>query len=338
MPHVALPLPINLEEIDRPRFEKYAHCRLIEQAEVDTLRNVLLTHSGIVLKPPRLVSTSIYLEEGDYVVKEAHKIALYNYFTKPRKRLPDERYLLICSFWCPGYYAWLHNALPRLLRVGDVQEYTLLLPENCRHLVSSLRPFPLKNIVYLKRNRLYRVRKLTLPSAVGSGARLGKATMSGLRDFFHRHLEQRDFSEARYPKRIFISRKGAKVRRILNEAKVLGALAAFGVEAVHLENYDFWEQVALLKNAELVIAPHGAGLSNICFMYPGSVVLELFADIVRPHYRNMYYQIAGLCELHYAYQFCPTESAEPNLYDRSFRVEVPKLLENVAHCLKYLPN
>ncbi|MBF2048248.1 MAG: DUF563 domain-containing protein [Elainella sp. C42_A2020_010] len=87
--------------------------------------------------------------------------------------------------------------------------------------------------------------------------------------------------------RIYISRNKAHHRRLLNEAAVLDCLKPLGFVAVELESLSFFEQIALFAHAEVIIAPHGGGLTNTLFCQPGTCVVELFA----PHYIRHYYWV-----------------------------------------------
>lgn len=74
--------------------------------------------------------------------------------------------------------------------------------------------------------------------------------------------------------RVYISRSRSS-RSLVGEVKVEQLLAANSFTVVHLEELSFTEQVQLLANAQIVVAPHGAGLSNIAFMDSGTRVLEI---------------------------------------------------------------
>lgn len=89
-----------------------------------------------------------------------------------------------------------------------------------------------------------------------------------------RALEDRAVTAAT-PKRIFISRADAEVRRVTNEAEIMERLGPLGFERVVCEHLSFGEQIALFASAEAVVAPHGAGLANIAFCREGAVVVEL---------------------------------------------------------------
>jgi hypothetical protein len=76
--------------------------------------------------------------------------------------------------------------------------------------------------------------------------------------------------------RYYISRGRAGHRRIINEDEVVALIARFGFKKIFMEDYTFAEQVALIRNAEAIVSPHGAGLGSIiygenlkvCVLYP----------------------------------------------------------------------
>lgn len=84
--------------------------------------------------------------------------------------------------------------------------------------------------------------------------------------------------------RVFISRQQADDRRICNFEQIEKFLEERGFETYTLETMEFAEQIRLFASAEIVVAPHGAGLTNLLFS-EGVSVLELFPENdIRPHY------------------------------------------------------
>jgi hypothetical protein len=76
------------------------------------------------------------------------------------------------------------------------------------------------------------------------------------------------------PPRLYVHR-GVARRRVLNEEHVLAALAPRGFTPVRLGGRPVHEQATLFANAEVVVATHGAALSNLVFCRPGTTVIEL---------------------------------------------------------------
>jgi len=77
-------------------------------------------------------------------------------------------------------------------------------------------------------------------------------------------------------KRIYISRADAARRRIVNESALFDALRGFGFEQVVLANLSAKEQVGLFQNVEIVVAPHGMGLTHILMGRRIERLIELF--------------------------------------------------------------
>lgn len=90
------------------------------------------------------------------------------------------------------------------------------------------------------------------------------------------------------PRRIYIDRRYSPMRPMVNEAALIATLAPLGFVPVRLERLDFADQVRLFRQAEAIVAPHGAGLVNIGYCEPGAFILELFsADFVVWCYRPL---------------------------------------------------
>lgn len=76
-------------------------------------------------------------------------------------------------------------------------------------------------------------------------------------------------------RRIYISRRDTSYRRMVNEDKLEALLTAKRYEIVTLSDMTFADQVNLFRACDEIVAPHGAGLSNLIFCQKGTKVLEL---------------------------------------------------------------
>jgi glycosyl transferase family 61 len=77
--------------------------------------------------------------------------------------------------------------------------------------------------------------------------------------------------------RIYLSRSGARRRRVGNEAAIMKSLASYGFTMVNPESMTMREQVDLFRRAEVIVAPHGAALGGIVFS-PQAKVLVLYPE------------------------------------------------------------
>ncbi len=95
------------------------------------------------------------------------------------------------------------------------------------------------------------------------------------------HLPARDVRDK--PRRLYVTRGDRpNTRRYVQEEALLPHLERQGFVRVDPGTMSVQEQIDHFAAAEVVVAPHGAGLVNLTFAPPGVRVLELFA----PRYLN----------------------------------------------------
>ena len=74
-------------------------------------------------------------------------------------------------------------------------------------------------------------------------------------------------------RKLFVTRNGAKTRKLLNAEKLMIALK--GWETITLEELPIREQVRCFSEASHVVSTHGAGLTNLLWCEPGTKVIEI---------------------------------------------------------------
>lgn len=75
---------------------------------------------------------------------------------------------------------------------------------------------------------------------------------------------------------LYVSRNESKMRRLLNEEAILPALRDLGFDIIRPGEMPLAAQIEKFRNARVVLAPHGAGLTNILFCRPGATLIEIF--------------------------------------------------------------
>lgn len=143
--------------------------------------------------------------------------------------------------------------------------------------------------VHLKADRL------VAPSLFAHWPIFDRETCQLLRDLFLDDSQSRSVTPT---KRIYLTRAEANYRRVLNESEVVEWLQKSGFVSVTLSELSVREQAALLAEAAVVVAPHGAGLTNLVFCQPGTKVLEIFPKNYSQPY---YWALAGQCQLNHQY-------------------------------------
>lgn len=74
---------------------------------------------------------------------------------------------------------------------------------------------------------------------------------------------------------VYISRRDRPRRSLVNEPELEARLVDLGFEAIVAGELSPQDQIAAFRDAAMVVAPHGAALTNVLFMTEGARLLEL---------------------------------------------------------------
>ncbi len=101
---------------------------------------------------------------------------------------------------------------------------------------------------------------------------------------------------ARPWRRIYVARTDTDKRLLANEAALIARAEQAGFTAVVPSKLSVADQVRMFAEASHILAPHGAGLTNIGFCQPGAVLCELHMD---SHIDWTYRRLAAQCGVRY---------------------------------------
>ena len=181
----------------------------------------------------------------------------------------------ICPMPVIGYY---HEFLEGLLRLQKARntfgEVKVLVPTSRPGYIDDMLAFiGVRSDQIVFSNCPVRVKKgVLIPRWSDCGENL-KADVCEFRDYLVSRLPVDCMGE----KRIYISR--AKSRRSLpDECKLEQFLSDKGFRIAYFEEMPFVEQLKAVRAADMVISPHGAGLSNLIVARPGTKVVELMTQ------------------------------------------------------------
>ena len=78
-----------------------------------------------------------------------------------------------------------------------------------------------------------------------------------------------------HARKVYISRGDTGLRKLANEDALWAVLQAFGFVMVRLADMQVAEQIEVVRGAEVIVAPHGMGLTHIAFHPGGLTLIEL---------------------------------------------------------------
>lgn len=267
---------------------------------ISKFENVFVSADGIIFKGLKSYSES-------YVYSAFHKkfdnfYLLNIYKHKKQKKLsgPDN-FLLIFDHWSKiNYFHWMCDSLPRLMilkKLSTNYNFKIIIPDETPSYVSDsltslgLTFFYFKSSEYLKISNLYHINYLAI---------------SG---FSHPAINEltADLKISCLPntkrKKYYLSRNQTIKRSIANEHELIRLLDQYGFEIIHTENKTFHEQLQVFSECDILISPHGAGLTNMLFMPKGSRIIEIGHSQIDKQ-PLCYWQLAN--QLNHEYNYVPT--------------------------------
>ncbi len=243
-----------------------------------------------------IVSGSGYVfdETGRLIVGAAHR-----YSRKIKNRLLSHPYQLmphiqkfngtvaaVTASNQDAYFHWLFDLLPRLLMLekAGTKPEKIYLQNRYRFQRETLELLGMarkEDIINCDEFPLLSASTLIVPChEVMDGREFPAWVINFIRDSFMAHVPK---NEGTTKNRLYISRADALFRRVLNELEILPVLDEYGFTVVKLEKLSFLEQIALFRDAEAVVLPHGSGLANLVFCSKGIPVIELLPTQVLDH-------------------------------------------------------
>ena len=254
---------------------------------------------GKVIGDLRLAATS-----GDVVIGNVQALfgctePRHHYLLRRRRfRIRRRRRgtaLLLGAANSDNYFHWLFDSLPRwkMLQDAGYADYDHVLlhsqPHHFQDETLDRLNVPTAKRLRCNKNFVYQFDRLVVPAMPFPLWQVAPWTCDWVRTLFP--------ERGGGPERIYLSRRRATRRRLVNEAELEARLENLGFVCVRPETLSVAEQAARFSAAKQVVAPHGAGLANMVFAPPGALLVELFhPDNQNQTYRNL----AAACGLRYA--------------------------------------
>ena len=203
-----------------------------------------------------------------------------------------DRAIHLCKEHDGNYFHWVVEILPRLLMVERLVEdktIPLLVSEALdSNLYELLRLVACQGrpILRLDPSRLCRVRKLIYPSDVSrildiyegeTGYDTAYLAVDLIKPMIQRVRQACATSVGSRRRRLYL-RRGSGYRLLLNERELEEQLAGIGFELLDLNGLSVAAQIELFSQAEIIVGPTGAAITNIVWCPEDTSVVVLHSD------------------------------------------------------------
>lgn len=200
--------------------------------------------------------------------------------------------------WPDVYFHWMIDIIPRihLLRLAGIEpEYLLINRQRTSFQAESIAALSLDRTKLLEVEDNWKFHLRSRYLIVPSLPCILDAPRRWICHFLRSTFQPRDSNRR---KRLYVTRRTALGRRVENEADVLRYLTEKGFEVVDPSAMTIADQAALFASADVIVAPHGAALTNLTFCKPGTAAIDIFS----PRYVNpCYWILSEEMRLRYGY-------------------------------------
>lgn len=320
-------LPANFKNEDE-QFFKQDFRKHIHDTNLYHYTNVIINTEGLVLNNLKIQEDLLLSSNWK---KNYNIIYFLSCFVKYRIKFlsSDETYTLISNPWSAGYFHFLCDSLPRLIALGDkIEETVLLLPESHNNFhLEFLEFFKPKKILFYQKNQLLFCSKLLIANHTSPTGNYNENVLKILKKtLLKNNITNSTINGAK--KNIYISRKKAAKRRILNEVEFEKVLLKYDFQIICSEDYCTKEKIDLFKDCDLLVSIHGAGLTNMLFMPQKSKAVEI--RMPNDKTNLAYFTLASDLNIDYYYMF--SESPNDKSVDYIINIiELEKILNQIVH-------
>lgn len=326
------PIPKNIEQNIYPmkvEIVKPFVCEIVNAEIIGSSPVAFDRDRQLILETTLPIFSSI---EAHIAKNVSIKTLISSQLSRKNRQPAIEAACIFTNPWSNNFWHWTVDNLTQLEAIEYYQQQTgikpkLIVAKNLR----SWQRDSLKLLGYNEDNLIIwqdfrrTVNKLIVPSFRRSYDEIhGEISVSAcqwLRQKILSNISKQESDFSSFSPKIFISRSKALGRRIANEDEAIEALQPLGFTTYILEEMSYLEQVKLFAQAKVIVAPHGAGLTNLIFA-ENPIILELFGAYVGREFANL----ARGMGFKYGCLGCPPPRGEMRQKDGDLVVNVNQLL------------
>lgn len=287
--------PLNADRISKKYLAYFKDSISYDVRNVYILRNVYVNGMGVVFKNLRIFEPS--LPDAALLVNFQNTYLLKQWIGLTEKfSIAEKPYALVWDHWSSdNYYHWMTESLGKLLVLKKYySDCVLVLKKSMPEYVTlSASLLGFTDVVFIEEDSVCSFEQLIYPDLMSirdvHNAALIKEVVEKITGSF-------SVVKSQSRKRVYVSRAQQQKRQVINEEKVIELMTQFDFEIAYFESMSVYEQIELMINTDILVGIHGANLTNIMFLKPGSKVIEM-AGIGSKHLG--YFYLASAVDVKY---------------------------------------
>lgn len=272
------PFPLSVDHARQP-YQGY----LLPTFIVKIPNGIVQGMQGLVLIDNQCIDEMIWRDCPSFFMS-AHKINSKNI------KVISGKVAVITQPAYENYFHWIIEILARLSFIekeGIMYDY-LYVPQKSKFMRETLKMWGVseeKIIAPTSEDFAIQADEIILPSLVSNSNHGWTQFVNYIRPDLVGYVKNKLFTEVQkqkivnFSKRVFISRKDAPFRKVLNEDEVFAQFERYGFVRYELSKLSVVEQIMLFNQAEIIVSPQGTGLANSIFCNSDTKIIELFQGL-----------------------------------------------------------
>lgn len=207
-----------------------------------------------------------------------------------------------------NYFNWTLRYLSKISTYQNSAINKLIIPgSTIKYIHESLEFFGVKEDSLIFLNEITNFKQLVLSSPMALGRyELSPQMCLNLRE----HASVKHLHSTEKLNKLYIPRRNVKIRKISNAHETDDFFRQHGFDVFDNSEHSISEQVEKFKNAEIIVSAHGAGLTNIVYCRPNTLVIEI-VPIGYDQGVTSYRSLSDLFDLKYVQLFAEETKLDP---------------------------
>lgn len=306
-------LPANFESKHLPLFQ-------------DALEGSFDREHAVMVKNSMILQDTVFAPgEFKFYSRHTHRSNLgfpqfskrvANSMVKSWKRIPQG--IWVIDEWSANYFHWITDSLPRVWEgIQWKPDAPVILPDSYRQIpyVEDSLKLAGVEVLFFKSSQNLWIDQLIVTARTATFPNFDIPLTLKSRNIFRLNSDKLPF------RKVYLSRKRASKRKILNELDLELMLIKRDFELLSGDDLSLSDQIRLMSETKLLVGLHGAALTNMLFMPDGSKVVEFRNESdVNNH---CYFNLASTLDIPYYYTVNP--STNPDTVIADFTIDLVKL-------------
>lgn len=321
--------PVNLERGDYPLFSK-EFLKEIPAVRTKTIQNAIVLPTGKLFNGLSIATYQFSIPIDLKGLLKTYLLSLASFFRIRRVKIIHTA-IFFTSNTTTNFFHWFLDSLQKLeyisINSSDKDNISLIVPANHdkEFILKSINNYNYKSIIQSNSELLF-IRNLTFIPDIAPTGNYRKDVILSLRQRFKNNLNRDKKLRCENPKKIYITRKNAKKRKILNEDDLMPILNQHDIDVIDMDILPYEEQLKAVYEADVLVSLHGAGLTHMMWMKNNGKVLEIRAR--NDDSNNCYFTLASDLELQYYYAIADKNNSKLTTQQADYTID-PKHFEYV---------